>query len=62
MIYRKAITYENFMALPEAERKEHSNYFHSNFPEHCPVIINVKHAGKQVSLKMCKYAISELGS
>jgi hypothetical protein len=50
------------MAFPEAERKEHSSYFHTNFPDHCPVIINVTHAGKRVPLKMCKYLFLDPGS
>jgi hypothetical protein len=54
--YRRAIGYNDFMALTPVERKEHSNYFLQQNPELCPVVLNVDHMGKPVELKMCKYS------
>ena len=55
MNYRKAITFEKFMELPAQERREHANFFHTNYPDYLPVILNIEHGGKKVPLKMCKY-------
>lgn len=54
MNYRKAITYDKFMELSAQERREHSNFFHTNYPDYVPVILNIEHGGKKVPLKMCK--------
>ncbi len=53
--YRKAITYDKFMALSPEERKDHSTYFLKQKPDLCPVIIKVEHGGKPLEIKMCKY-------
>lgn len=62
MNYRRAITYEDFMGLKAEERKEHSNFFHNNNPEYCPVVLSIEHGGKSVPLKMCKYDILNVDS
>ena len=62
MNYRKAITYEKFMELPAQERREHANFFHTNYPDYVPVILSIEHGGKKVPLKMCKYLFPQLDS
>ncbi len=62
MSYKKAISYEDFMGLPPEERRTHANYFHTNYPDCCPVILSLKHAGKPVPLKTCKYLYSHSDS
>lgn len=58
MEYRKAIQYSDFIKLAPEVRREHANFFLKNYPEYCPVALNVEHAGKPVPLRMCKYNIA----
>jgi hypothetical protein len=46
------------MKLPVDQRKLHSDFFLQAYPDKCPVLLNIEHAGKSVALKTCKCLIA----